>query len=204
MSLRFFPSETRSLTLLTSQADVLRESLSKLSELLSADEDGARAARQRLEALELRATDLHYGLLTHLRTSFVNPLPREDLYTFSRFLGRAVGAADSAGASLPQAAGRHTARVTELLEILERQTSLARAALAGLGKLEDLEDTWLDILRLGSRARRTHRSWLVDLGHETKLAGFVEQRVLAEDLRSLSDALLGFADHLGHVLVKES
>lgn len=204
MSLRFFPSETRSLTLLTSLADVLREALSKTSELLSADEDEARSARQRLATLELKASDLHYALLTHLRTSFVNPLPREDLYIFSRLLGRAVGWADSAGTSLPQAASRHTERVTEILEILGRQTDLARKALAGLGNLQDLEDVWLDILRLGSRARRTHRAWLSELAQEAKLSTVIEQQVLARDLQALSDSMLAFADHLGHVLVKES
>jgi hypothetical protein len=204
VSLRFFPSETRSLSLLTSLADVLREALATTSELFSAEEAGADALRERLEALELKSTDLHYALLTHLRTSFVNPLPREDLYTFSRHLARSIGFVASAGSSLPHAADRRTDRVTELLEILGRQADLGRKALAGLGRLEDLEDLWLDLLRLSSRSRRTQRAWQLDQAGESRIASVITQQVLARDLQGAADALLGFTDHLGHVLVKES
>lgn len=204
MSLRLFPSETRSLELLTSLADVLRESLAADSELLATDSDGERGLLARLESLELKASDLHYALLTHLRTSFVNPLPREDLYAFSRLLHSAVSSVAGAGPLLQLAGAARSDRVPELLEILGRQADLSRTALAGLGKLESLEDTWLDLLRLASRARRTQQAWLLELADVQKFSNVVRQEVLALDLDRAAEALLGFADHLGHVLVKES
>lgn len=204
MSLRFFPSETRSLELLTSLSDVLREALAGASELLAADEDGVKPLRERIDALEMKATDLHYALLTHLRTSFVNPLPREDLYAFSRLLARAVSAVAAAASGLPETADRRSERVTELLEILGRQADLIRKVMAGIGRLESLEDLWLDLLRLSSRARRTQRAWLLDQAGIQKIATVIPQQVLSRDLQSAADAMLGFADHLGHVLVKES
>jgi hypothetical protein len=203
--LRFFPSETRSLELLTSLAGILEESIDITARLLGPDRPDPEL--RRLEALELQAGDLHYALLTHLRSSFVNVLPREDLYDFSRELHTAVSAMTDAGPLLAEAFGPKVSpseRLPELLEILSQQATLARTALSGLGKLESLEDAWLDLLRLGSRARKAHRDWLLEIADLPKAATSLRRQVLAGELARASSALTGFADRLGHVLVKES
>lgn len=210
MSLRLFPSETRSLDLLTSLASVLQDAITTDAELLGAAEDERRTLAARLDALELKANDLHYALLTHLRSSFVNPLPREDLYDFSRLLQTATSAVVAAGPLLRPAydtAGATSGSddpVPEVLEVMERQVDLARTALAGLGRLESIEDTWLDMLRLDSRARRAHREWLLRLADLPKASTALRRRVPATELERAASALRSFADQLGHVLVKES
>ena len=45
---------------------------------------------------EAKSAELHFALLTHMRTSFLNPLPREDMYTLSRFLNEAMEKLDAA------------------------------------------------------------------------------------------------------------
>jgi uncharacterized protein Yka (UPF0111/DUF47 family) len=203
--LRFFPSETRSLELLTSLASVLQESLEITSPLLLPGRTDQEL--RKLEALEVQAGDLHYALLTHLRSSFVNVLPREDLYDFSRSLYTAVSAVVGAAPVLPEAASNRTStsdRLPELMEILEQQVGLARSALIGLGQLESLEDSWLDLLRLVSRARRAHRDWLLEIADLPKASTGMRRQVLANELGRASAALSAFADRLGYVLVKES
>jgi uncharacterized protein Yka (UPF0111/DUF47 family) len=203
--LRFFPSETRSLELLTSLAGVLEESLDITAHLLGPEQPGPEL--RKLESLELQAGDLHYALLTHLRSSFVNVLPREDLYDFSRELHTAVSAVVGAAPLVPETADSKSTpseRLPELLEILGQQAGLARAALSGLGRLESLEDSWLDLLRLGSRARRARRDWLLEIADLPKASTGLRRQVLADELERASAALGGFADRLGHVLVKES
>lgn len=210
MSLRLFPSETRSLDLLTSLAAALRDAITTDAELLGAAEEDRRTLASRLTSLETRADDLHYALLTHLRSSFVNPLPREDLYEFSRQLHSAVSFVVAAGPTLQPAhdsAGAGAGAddpVPELLEIMSRQVDLARQALAGLGKLESIEDTWLDLVRLDARSRRAHRTWMLHLADLPKASTALARQVPAAELGRAAAALRGFADQLGHVLVKES
>ncbi|MGO3090271.1 MAG: hypothetical protein ACTII7_11410 [Galactobacter sp.] len=203
--LRFFPSETRSLELLTSLASLLEEALDTTSQLLGPDRPDAFL--RQLEELEVRAGDLHYALLTHLRSSFINVLPREDLYDFSRELHRAVSAVVGAAPLLPDAVDSKSItseRLPELLEILRHQATLARTALSGLGRLEFLEDAWLDLLRLTSRARRARRDWSLEIADLPKASTSLRRKVLADELGRASDSLANFADRLGHVLVKES
>ena len=205
MRLRFFPSETRSLELLTSLAGVLEETLDITSQLLGPDRPDPFL--RQLEGLEVKAGDLHYALLTHLRSSFVNVLPREDLYDFSRELHRAISSVVGAAPLLPDAVDAKaitSERLPELLEILRTQATLARAALGGLGRLESLEEAWLDMLRLGSRARRAQRDWNLEIADLPKASTSLKRKVLADELGRASEALASFADRLGHVLVKES
>lgn len=205
MSPRLFPSESRSLELLTSMATVLRETIAATSYLLSADRHERKELLREQEARELKAGDLHYALLTHLRTSFVNPLPREDLYTFSRRLFSATTSMVGAGPLVAESdASQISERVPELLEILGRQTDLTKAALGGLGRLDALEDTWLDLLRLSTRANRTRRAWMLELATAQKIGTVVRQDVLSQDLGQVAQRLHDVTDHLGHVLVKES
>ena len=205
MKFSLFPLETRSLELLLNLCREVQSSVQTLAELLGAPEADRDGLSAKLHASETRATDLHYALLTHLRTSFVNPLPREDLYTFSRLLHESVEQLGGVGELMLQAEpSRLSRRAAEQLEMLGRQADLVGDAIGGLRHLDDLEDTWLQLVRLAKRAERTHRAWIGEISELQKNSTVIKFRSLAEGLITAVRTLRQVADHLGRVLVKES
>lgn len=205
MKFRLFPVETRGLGLLQQLGEIVRQGVETLSELLGAPAGDQQGLIRELEQFEQRATDLHHAVLTHLRTSYVNPLPREDLYTFSRLLNDAV--AELAGAGdlmVTTSVAGISRRAAEQLEMLGRQSEMTNDALGKLQHPDDLEDAWLQMIRLGRRARRTHRAWLGEISELSKASTILRHRAVAEQLLAAVDSLHALADHLGRVLVKES
>ncbi|GAA3327138.1 MULTISPECIES: hypothetical protein [Paeniglutamicibacter] len=204
MKFRLFPSDMRGLGLLRDLASEVNLCVGVLSEMLGSSEDRA-VQLDALDASEARATDLHYAVLTHLRTSYVNPLPREDVYTFSRLLHEAVEQLSGGGILIAHLGKRHLShRAAEQLELIGRQTELTTEALGKLQRLDDLEDVWLDLVRISKRAHRTHQTWLGEIGELNKAGTIIRHRSVADQLHSCSQSLRAVADHLGRVLVKES
>lgn len=194
----------RGLGLLRDLASEVNLCVGVLSEMLGSSEDRA-VQLDALDASEARATDLHYAVLTHLRTSYVNPLPREDVYTFSRLLHEAVEQLSGAGILIAHLGKRHLShRAAEQLELIGRQTELTTEALGKLQRLDDLEDVWLDLVRISKRAHRTHQTWLGEIGELNKAGTIIRHRSVADQLHACSQSLRAVADHLGRVLVKES
>lgn len=205
MKFRLFPVETRGLELLQQLGALVRQCVETLSELLGAPAEDQHGLIRELEQFEQRSTELHHALLTHLRTSYVNPLPREDLYAFSRLLNDAV--AELAGAGdlmVTTSAAGISRRAAEQLEMLGRQSEMTNEALGQLQHPDDLEDAWIQMIRLGRRARRTHRAWLGEISDLSKASSIMRHRAVAEQLLAAVDSLHAVADHLGRVLVKES
>lgn len=205
MKFRLFPAETRGLELLQQLGTTVRQCVETLSELLGAPADDQDGLIRELERFEQQATDLHHALLTHLRTSYVNPLPREDLYTFSRLLNDAVGELAGTGdLMVTTSVAGISRRAAEQLEMLGRQSEMTTEALGKLQRPDDLEDVWIQMIRLGRRARRTHRAWLGEIADLSKASSILRHQAVAGQLLAAVEALRAVADHLGRVLVKES
>ncbi|KAA0973553.1 hypothetical protein FQ154_17780 [Paeniglutamicibacter gangotriensis] len=201
---RLFPSDTRGLELLRDLATEVHQCVGVLSEMLGSDED-RDLHLEALNASEVKTTDLHYAVLTHLRTSYVNPLPREDVYTFSRLLHEAVEQLSGAGVLIGHLGNRQLShRAAEQLELIGRQAELTTQALGQLQRLDDLEDLWLDLVRISKRAHRTHRTWIGEIGELSKAGTIIRHRSVAEQFLVAAQSLRAVADHLGRVLVKES
>lgn len=204
MKFRFFPSDTRGLELLRELATEVHQCVGILSEMLGTDED-RQLHLDALNASEVKTTDLHYAVLTHLRTSYVNPLPREDIYTFSRLLHEAVEQLSGAGDLIAHLGSRQLSnRAAEQLELIGRQAELTTEALGKLQRMDDLEDLWLELVRISKRAHRTHRTWVGEIGELSKAGTIIRHRSVAEQFLASAQSLRAVADHLGRVLVKES
>lgn len=204
MKFRFFPSDTRGLELLRELATEVHQCVGILSEMLGSDED-RQAHLEALSASEVKTTDLHYAVLTHLRTSYVNPLPREDIYTFSRLLHEAVEQLSGSGDLIAHLGSKQLShRAAEQLELIGRQAELTTDALGKLQRMDDLEDLWLELVRLSKRAHRTHRTWVGEIGDLSKAGTIIRHRSVAEQFLASAQSLRAVADHLGRVLVKES
>ncbi|GAA3710305.1 hypothetical protein GCM10022377_24880 [Zhihengliuella alba] len=205
MKFSLFPRQTRGLDLLGDLCTNIQGCVQQLSEilgLLAEDTTGQLAA---LERAESAALDTHYALLTQLRTSYVTPVPREDLYTFSRLLHDTVGELRSVGELMHSSDLTWISqRAADQLELIGRQATLTSNALGSLDRLDDLEDTWLQLMRVTKRVGRTHHAWVGETADLQRSSTIIRHRAVADQMLAASTRLHAVADHLGRVLVKES
>nr|WP_256446610.1 nuclease PIN [Arthrobacter sp. H16F315] len=203
--MRLFPQEPAGLNILAQLAGQLVLATGTLSEILGAPASENARLLEDMHNHEAKSAELHFALLTHMRTSFVNPLPREDMYALSRFLNEAMEKLDAAAdlVSLYQL-DRLPKRAADQLEIISRQAELTVDAMRRLDNLNDLEDYWIEVLRLAKRAERSHRVWVADMLHEMKPARFARNRDIAEQLVGVSREMRRIATQVGSIIVKES
>lgn len=205
MKLRLFPQETAALELL---ADIAQQSVlavQVLSEMFGARRQDHERIFEELVRIESRTSELQRALLTQLRTSFVNPLPREDLLDLSEGLGNAMDQLVAVGElTVLNRLDRLAHEASDQLEIVNRQAELTVGAMRGLGRLDDLEDYWIEVTRLAKRANHTHRVWSSKAMHDLSLGAYARGIEMARALVGASQALRGVAGSVGRIIVKES
>ncbi|GGJ67521.1 hypothetical protein [Glutamicibacter ardleyensis] len=204
MKFQIFPSATRGIELLSELASTIRNSVASVSEMIG-NPDGRAVQLKELANAEAQASDLLHALLTHLRTSYISPLPREDMYTFSRLLHetmehlRGIGELINTLGSTPL-----SERAAEQLELISQLAELAAHSVRTLNKLDDLEDNWLQMMQYSKRAARTHLVWIDEISNFSKASTIHKHQRVADHLLLTANTLRQFSDHLGRVLVKES
>jgi hypothetical protein len=186
-------------------ADLVFAGTHTLAELLGAGRADFPSLAESLRRHEAASTAAFATLLTTMRTSFINPLPREDLYLLGRFLNEASEVLTGAGELIElYSLDRIPARVSDQLEILSRQAELTVAAMKSLNDLDSLEDYWLEILRLAKRAEHTHRVVVAELLEAHNTTTFAKYRTLADQLGAASRQMRTVATQVGSIIVKES
>ncbi|WP_136611797.1 DUF47 domain-containing protein [Sinomonas albida] len=205
MKLRLFPQETAALELL---ADIAQQSVLAgqiLSEMFGARRQDHERIFEELMKIDARTSELQRSLLTQLRTSFINPLPREDLLELSEGLGKSMDQLVAVGEIIVVNRLERMAReASDQLEIVNRQSELTVAAMRGLGRLDELEDYWAEMLRLAKRADHTHRVWSAKAMRELSLGAYARVVEMARALQGAAQALRGVAASVGRIIVKES
>src|SRR6476660_6045573 len=176
-----------------------------LSEILGAPASEHSRLVEDMHNHEARSAELHFALLTHMRSSFVNPLPREDMYGLSLCLNEAIEKLDAAAELVAlYRLDRLPKRAADQLEIISRQAELTVEAMRRLNNLDDLEDYWIEILRLSKRAERTHRIWVADMIRDMKWAQYSRNRDVANQLVEVTKDMRRVATQVGSIIVKES
>lgn len=205
MKFRLFPQETAGLELLASMAQQSVLGVQTLSEMFGARRSDYEQLVDALIANDARTTEFSRTLLTQLRTSFVNPLPREDLLRLSESLAAAVGHLVAVG-ELIQLHGidRLPAEAADMLDIVHRQAELTATAMRSLARLEDLEDYWTDMIRLAKRAEHTYRVWSSTALREFSITHFARTVEVARALVAAVHALQEVANQVGRIIVRES
>lgn len=205
MRLRLFPQENAGLELLSRMASVVVRGSGTLSEVLGAEPGDYERLAERMHQLDAESTDLHFALMTQMRSSFINPLPREDLYGLSLTLMSAMENLDAAAevTFLYRLTGI-SGRAAEQLEVIGRQAELTVGAMRRLASLEDLDEYWIEMLRLAKRSERTHRIWISELLRDHKPLTYARHRDLADQLAGTTAALRSCATAVGGILVRES
>ena len=205
MKLRLFPQEPAGLNLLSEMAQQIVLASATLAELLGVPAAEHAKLVEDMHNHEAKSAELHFALLTHMRTSFVNPLPREDMYALSRYLNEAIEKLDAAGELVAlYKLERLPKRAADQLEIISRQAELTVDAMRRLDNLDDLEDYWIEILRLAKRAERTHRVWVADMITDMKWPQYARNRDIANQLVDVTKEMRRIATQVGSIIVKES
>jgi uncharacterized protein Yka (UPF0111/DUF47 family) len=205
VKLRLFPQEPAGLNLLAQLARQIVLATGTLSEILGAPASENDRLVEDMHNHEAKCTELHFALLTHMRTTFVSPLPREDMYALSRYLNEAMEKLDAAAELVSlYKLDRLPKRAADQLEIISRQAELTVDAMRNLDNLDDLEDYWIEILRLAKRAERSHRVWVADMLNEMKSARYARTRDIAEELVGVTRDMRRIATQVGSIIVKES
>lgn len=205
MKLSLFPTEHRGLALLLNVSSDVRECISALSQSLGAATEERVQLALDCERAENRSTDHHHALLTHLRSSYVSPIPREDLYQFSLYLHDATSHLAGAAKALSHMPIDRLPRVvSDQLEVLDRQSELFADIIRRLDNLGQLELKWLDMLRLSKRMSRAHQVWLTELSSYQRVGSYARDLAFADQLHDAMLCFRAIADHLGLILVRES
>ncbi|MET1063515.1 DUF47 domain-containing protein [Arthrobacter sp. YAF17] len=205
MKLRLFPQEPAGLNLLAQLARQIVLATGTLSEILGAPASENERLVEDMHNHEAKCAELHFALLTHMRTTFVSPLPREDMYALSRYLNEAMEKLDAAAELVSlYKLDRLPKRAADQLEIISRQAELTVDAMRNLDNLDDLEDYWIEILRLSKRAERSHRVWVADMLNEMKAARYARTRDIADELVGVTRDMRRIATQVGSIIVKES
>jgi len=205
VKLRLFPQEPAGLNLLAQLARQIVLATGTLSEILGAPASENERLVEDMHNHEAKCAELHFALLTHMRTTFVTPLPREDMYALSRYLNEAMEKLDAAAELVSlYKLDRLPKRAADQLEIISRQAELTVDAMRNLDNLDDLEDYWIEILRLAKRAERSHRVWVADMLNEMKAARYARTRDIADELVGVTRDMRRIATQVGSIIVKES
>lgn len=205
VKLRLFPQEPAGLNLLSQMAQQVTMATATLAEILGVPAAEHAKLVEDMHNHEAKAAELQFALLTHMRSSFVNPLPREDMYSLSRWLIEAMEKLDAAAELVAlYKLDRLPKRAADQLEIISRQAELTVNAMRRLDNLDDLEDYWIEILRLTKRAERTHRVWVADMIADMKWAQYSRNRDVANQLLEVTKDMRRLATQVGSIIVKES
>jgi uncharacterized protein Yka (UPF0111/DUF47 family) len=199
------PRESAGVALLADMARELSNSIQTLSEMLGSESAEFPRLLERLHGQEGQSNELFFRLMTTMRSSIVNRLPREDLYRLGEDLNNAI---ESVVATADLIVGLDVApqspRTAELLEIVQRMSDNSLKIFARFENLDDLEDIWVDNLRLAKRAEHTRLAWLREVMDRGTSSSFTKHTLTSQRITQVITDLRRLSMRVGEIIVRES
>ncbi|GAA1657191.1 hypothetical protein GCM10010977_10860 [Citricoccus zhacaiensis] len=197
--------DTASLEHLAALADGLGAAVHQVAQLMGSSTAAAEEVSTRLSEIDSESSVRHMALLTSLRSSFITPLPRQDLYLMADGLNNAVEKVCNAGLLIVSTEQyRLPAEAMDILETLGRQAELLKEATAQFRALDALEETWIQLQRNSKRAERVMVEWVSGMTGDLLQRNYNRQREAAHAVDAAIVAVRQITVHVGSVLVQES
>lgn len=202
---RLFSADESGAAQVRSLAKLLVESVDLIAQMFGASPETGTELDAKLDNLNARASRNTSTMLTALRSSYLTPLPREDLYLLGTWINRAVEAVTITGTIIHATRQyRLPARAGDVLEILTRQADLVQDAAEQLDQADDLESTWMHLERLTHQAQRALVTWRLTDADELLARHYYRQQEVARSLDSTFMTIREFCTQLGRILVRDS
>lgn len=202
---RLFSADESGAAHVRTLAKLLVESVDLVTQMFGASPETGTDLDAQLDNINARASKNQATMLTALRSSYLTPLPREDLYLLGTWINRAIEAVSITGTIIHATRQyRLPARVGDVLEILTRQADLVLSATEQLTQADDLESTWMHLERLTHQAQRALATWRLADADELLARHYYRQQEVARSLESTFMTLREFSTQLGRILVRDS
>lgn len=205
MAFRIFPEDERVTDLLVQMAQCVLTAVEQLSEHLGQIDKVWELPITDLLDTEDRCTNLYFSLMTTTRSSYVVPIPRQDVYVLGHWLLRAVQCLVACAELHRQyKVERPSSHATEQLAVIQHMAHMTLKAMGRLTSLEELDDYWFEMIRLTRQAERTQRSYRASLLDEFKAGQAIRRMDTAQQLFDAAQALGQVSSEVGRILVTES
>ncbi|WP_410992192.1 hypothetical protein [Micrococcus luteus] len=200
-----FTRDTPALRHMADLAEALHRSVHLVAQVAGTRGPEADRAARELEELDSSSSATLMAFLTALRSAYVTPLPRQDLYRLASGVHATTRRVVSAGVLIQRADLEELpTHALDVLETVGRQAELLARGAAEIRDLDALEATWMQLLRASRRTERIMVEWLADLGMDLLQRDYNRQREVAWALHAALEALSRVNMDLGMVLVRES
>ena len=200
-----FTRDTPALRHMADLAEALHRSVHLVAQVAGTRGPEADRAARELEELDSSSSATLMAFLTALRSAYVTPLPRQDLYRLASGVHATTRRVVSAGVLIQRADLEELpTHALDVLETVGRQAELLARGAAEVRDLDALEATWMQLLRASRRTERIMVEWLADLGMDLLQRDYNRQREVAWALHAALEALSRVNMDLGMVLVRES
>ena len=197
--------DTPALRHMADLAEALHRSVHLVAQVAGTRGPEADRAARELEELDSSSSATLMAFLTALRSAYVTPLPRQDLYRLASGVHATTRRVVSAGVLIQRADLEELpTHALDVLETVGRQAELLARGAAEIRDLDALEATWMQLLRASRRTERIMVEWLADLGMDLLQRDYNRQREVAWSLHAALEALSRVNMDLGMVLVRES
>ncbi len=205
MAFRIFPEDERVIELLVQMSQCVTTSVDLLAEHLSATDERIEETLQSLLDTEDECSNLYFSLMTTTRSSYVVPIPRQDLYILGQWIQKSVEALVACAETQQlYKIDRPTSHATEQLNIIRLMSEMTTKAMGRLATLDELDDYWFEMIRLSRQSERTHRAYRASLLDKHKALQALRRMDAAGRLLDASRALAHVSAEVGRVLVSES
>jgi uncharacterized protein len=204
--LRLTPRDTTYYDLLASLAQHLVTGATLLGEFLGADRGSREVIAKKLVETEHLADDATHSIMRRLNQTFVTPFDRDDIYGLASALDDCMDSMEEAADLITlYKVDQLPARVSEVVQVLQRASEITAEAMPRLRSMEQLADYWVEINRLENQADKLHRKLIAELFDDvTDPVELMKLKEIVDVLEDAADSFEEVANLVETIALKES